>query len=396
MSNLATVEQAIEDFRAGRMVIIVDDEKRENEGDLCLATSKVTAEHINFMMRQGRGLICVSVSQEIAKRLNFPLQVEQNNSVFHTPFAVCVDHNSVAENGVTAANRALTMLKIVEPNSTAQDFLIPGHVFPLIANPSGVLGREGQTEGSYDLARLAGLAPSGIICEILNPDGTMTRGQALYDFAKLHKLNIISVEQIIKYRITQEILIRQTARNKLQTDYGEFDTHVFLDEVEKKENLALVYNLKSKQTPLVRLHSECLTGDVFGSRRCDCGSQLSNAMQEIVKYGCGALLYLRQEGRGIGLVNKLRAYQLQDQGHDTVEANLKLGFEADKRDFAVAAKMLTILGLKKIKLLTNNPNKLETLKRFGIEIEERIPTIFHDQYCQDYLETKKLKMGHLL
>lgn len=399
--TIAPFEEVVKRFRAGEMVIIVDDADRENEGDITIATECITPEQVSFMMREARGLICVTISPELAEKLHLPLQVINNNSPFNTPFAVSVDHRSVGGLGVTAAARATTMRKIIELGATMEDFVSPGHVFPLVANPAGVIGRQGQTEGSYDLARIAGLAPSGIICEILNPDGTMARGEKLEEFAKKHGLLITSIEEIMRYRVNEEVLVRAVSKRELETDYGMFTTHVFQDDVDGKEHLALVRGdlarFNESNVPLVRIHSECLTGDVFGSRRCDCGAQLDHAMRRIVEENAGIVLYLRQEGRGIGLANKLRAYELQDRGRDTVDANLELGFEADSRDFAVAAKILAGFGLKKIRLLTNNPQKFKQLSTFGIEIAERIPVVVpEDEYSKGYLETKRRKMGHWL
>ncbi|MBN8548630.1 MAG: GTP cyclohydrolase II [Deltaproteobacteria bacterium] len=393
--------EVLADFRAGKPVIIVDDANRENEGDITIATEAITPELMSFMLQHARGLICVSISVEIAERLNLPLQVLNNNSPFNTPFTVSVDHRSVAQSGVTAASRALTMKKLLDPASRAEDFVSPGHVFPLIANPAGVIGRQGQTEGSYDLARIAGFQPSGVICEILQPDGTMSRGSQLNEFAERFALKTTSVEEIIKYRVREEVLIRAVAEELSVTDFGPCTTYVFQDDVDRKEHLVLAFGkeklLENPDGALVRIHSECLTGDVFGSRRCDCGEQLHRSLRLIVERGCGLVLYLRQEGRGIGLGNKLRAYALQDQGHDTVEANLQLGFPADLRDFVVAAKILDHFKISKVRLLTNNPEKLSSLEQFGITIEERIPLIASpDQYSKSYIDTKREKLGHLL
>ncbi len=399
--TIAPFDEVVKRFRAGEMVIIVDDADRENEGDVTVATECVTPEMVNFMMREARGLICVTIAPELAEKLQLPLQVINNNSPFNTPFAVSVDHRSVGGEGISAQARALTMRQIIDRGATKDDFVSPGHVFPLVANPAGVIGRPGQTEGSYDLARIAGLTPSGIICEILNPDGTMARGALLQEFADRHGLLITSIEEILRYRVNDEVLVREVSRRDLETDYGAFTTHVFQDDVDGKEHLALVRgqleSFDPAMGPLVRIHSECLTGDVFGSRRCDCGAQLDHAMSRIVAEGAGIVLYLRQEGRGIGLANKLRAYELQDRGRDTVDANLDLGFAADSRDFAVAAKILAGFGLKKIRLLTNNPQKFKQLSTFGIEVTERVPLVVpEDEYSRSYLETKRRKMGHWL
>lgn len=396
--NLSTIEEVLCDIKEGKVVIIVDDKQRENEGDLVVATEKVTADILSFMMHAARGMICVSISNELAEKLRLPLQVLNNNSPFNTPFAVSIDHKSISGRGMTASARTKTLLALIDDSTMPEDLVTPGHVFPLIANPSGVIARQGQTEGSFDLARLAGLKESGVICEILNDDGTMARGDQLNAFAQKHALKICSVEQIIKYRMSKEVLVKDVATSKVQTDYGEFETHVFEDELDGKEHLALVYgDISKEKSVLTRIHSECLTGDVFGSRRCDCGNQLDFAMKEIVNYGSGVILYLRQEGRGIGLLNKLRAYELQDAGHDTVEANLQLGFMADEREYAVAANMLHKLGVKSLNLMTNNPRKIDKLQALGLVIEKRLPIVVEsDAYSKTYLETKRTKLGHLL
>lgn len=385
-------------FQAGKMVVMVDDADRENEGDLVLATEFVTPEAISFMMREARGLICVSVGNEVAERLQLPFQSTVNGSSFQTPFTVSVDAQEVAENGVTARGRAATLRKLLDPHARPEDFITPGHTFPLIASPLGVLGRRGQTEGSYDLARLAGLSASGVICEILNPDGTMARGERLQAFAERHGLLVTSVAEVAQYRLHHEVLVREVARTSVESPLGTFDAYVFADDASKGEHLALVYgDIGHVSVPLVRLHSECLTGDVFGSRRCDCGPQLGRAMELIVAEGAGVILYLRQEGRGIGLANKMKAYALQDQGHDTVDANLALGFAPDLRDFAVAAKMLRVLGVQSLRLLTNNPAKVRALSDCGLRVEERVPLVVPvDEQAKAYLDAKKLRLGHLL
>jgi 3,4-dihydroxy 2-butanone 4-phosphate synthase/GTP cyclohydrolase II len=394
-------EELLETYRRGEMVIVADRADRENEGDIVVATEHITSQQLAFMMREARGLICVSLSSETAERLGLPLQTVNNNSPFGTAFTVSVDHRSVAAEGVTAAARAKTMRALIDDRSTAGDFISPGSVFPLIANPAGVLGREGQTEGSYDLSRLAGLPPSGVICEILNPDGTMARGETLQQFAAQHGLPITTVDEIIRYRLSREILVRAVGSREVQTDFGRFVAHAFIDDANGKEHMVLTYGdvraVARSQGCLVRIHSECLTGDVFGSQRCDCGAQLARAMEAIVKEGAGALVYLRQEGRGIGLLNKLKAYALQDEGHDTVEANLKLGFAPDERDFRVAGKILHALGIEGIRLLTNNPVKLESLAGCGISVLGRVPLVITPtQYSEGYLRTKREKLGHLL
>lgn len=396
--NITPIQEVLKAFAAGEMVIIADDLDRENEGDIAVATEKLNTEQLAFMMREARGLICVSLACDTARKLLLTPQTENNNSIFHTPFTVSVDHKSVSGSGVTAMARTKTMLALLEESSKPEDFVSPGHVFPLMANPAGVLGRKGQTEGSYDLARLCGLTPSGVICEILNPDGSMARGDKLNQFAKKHNLALTTIQEIIRYRLSQEVLVREVARSSLQTDFGVFETVVWENEVDGKEHLVLIYgDIAKAKSPLVRIHSECLTGDVFGSRRCDCGSQLSESMRRIVAEGVGVVLYLRQEGRGIGLGNKLRAYALQDQGRDTVEANLELGFAADARDFAVAAQMLCALGVRNVRLLTNNPEKLSTLEDLGIKIDQRLPLVVGIEECnRGYMETKRSKLGHLV
>lgn len=393
---LSPFADVLRDYGSGKMVIIVDHVDRENEGDLCVATEHVTQETLQFMADHGRGLICVSVDTAVAQKLNLPFQVQNNNSPFNTPFTVTVDHKSVTHRGVLPQSRALTMRALLEENAEPEDFVSPGHVFPLIAHPAGVIGRQGQTEGSYDLARLAGCKPSGVICEILHPDGTMLRGEALFEFAKKHNLTVTSVSEIIRHRVRDEVLVREVAQSSLETDFGRFRTYVFQDDVDSKEHLALVYGDIKKRIPLVRVHSECLTGDVFGSLRCDCGEQLEYAAKTIVKEGSGIILYLRQEGRGIGLTNKLKAYALQDSGLDTVEANESLGFAADERDFKVAGSILDALGVSKIRILTNNPDKVETLKQSGIEVVERVPLVVPaTEHSKAYLETKRSKLGHI-
>jgi 3,4-dihydroxy 2-butanone 4-phosphate synthase / GTP cyclohydrolase II len=399
--QLSAFSSVIDEFRTGNAVIMVDDENRENEGDLIVASELVTEEHIALMLREARGLICASLSSESANRLNLPLQTLNNNSVFQTPFAVGVDHIKVASQGVTARARAFTIKHLVDSTSRPYDFVSPGHVFPLIAHPAGVLGRQGQTEGSFDLARLAGLQPSGVLCEILNPDGSMARGEQLTSYAARFGLKLTSVAEVIRHRIKSEVLVREEACGKYKTDYGTFLSSVFIDDVDGKEHLVLQYGPELMQqpdhAPLVRVHSECLTGDVFTSRRCDCGKQLAGAARKIVAEGAGVVLYLRQEGRGIGLGNKVKAYALQDNGSDTVEANVRLGFKPDERDFAVAAKILNTLGISKIRLMTNNPDKVNTLKRFGLTVVERVPIIAEPDECsREYLETKRQKMGHWL
>lgn len=394
--------EVLEAFRNGRMVLMLDDELRENEGDLVIATEKVTPEQVAFMMSEGRGLICLTLGTDAAERLNLQLQTASNSSLFQTPFAVSVDHRDVGADGVTARSRVHTMRRIIDRESHSDEFISPGHVFPLIASPAGVLGRRGQTEGSYDLARIAGFSPSAVICEVLAADGSMARGEELSRFARLHDLPVTSVAEVMQYRINNEILVRNVSEDLVELGGSNFRLMVFADDVERKEHLALITEgtssaVSAQQAPLVRIHSECLTGDVLGSRRCDCGLQLARSMELIRKEGSGIILYLRQEGRGIGLANKVRSYALQELGADTVDANLKLGFQADQRDFVVAAKILKALGIRRIRLLTNNPRKIEALESAGIDVQERIALVFApDEHMQSYLDTKREKLGHLI
>lgn len=396
---LTPFTQVLSDFRSGKMVIVVDDADRENEGDLTVATECATVEHIAFMMREARGLICISVSPTDAARLSLPLQTQQNNSLFQTAFTVSIDLKDGDHPEASASGRLQTMKAMMAPERSAEDFICPGNVYPLIAHPSGVFGRKGQTEGSYDLGRIAGFAPSGIICEILNPDGTMCRGDGLLTFAKRFDLSVTSVAAITAYRLEQEVRVREIACSILQTDFGDAEVRVFQDEADGREHLALCFTgAASEQTDgtLLRIHSECLTGDVFGSRRCDCGAQLHQCMEQISKSG-GYIFYLRQEGRGIGLFNKLRAYALQDCGRDTVEANIELGFEADERSFQVAARMAECLGITRVRLMTNNPKKMVEFSSDSIGIIERVPVVTErDPVSESYLEVKREKLGHLL
>jgi 3,4-dihydroxy 2-butanone 4-phosphate synthase/GTP cyclohydrolase II len=394
----ATVEEAIEDFRDGRMVVIVDDEERENEGDLAVAAEKITPEHINFMARHGRGLICLPMTEDRLRQLDVPLMVEKNTTPYGTAFCVSIEARHGVSTGISAADRARTIRVAVDPATRPADLTRPGHIFPLMAAAGGVLKRPGQTEASVDLARLAGLAPAGVICEVMNEDGTMARVPQLDAFCRRHGIRMISVAALIRHRMRTERLIRRVASPMLPTAYGTFRILAYRSDLEDKVHLALVLgDVRMDDPTLVRLHSECLTGDVFGSLRCDCGLQLDKAMELIAREGKGIIVYLRQEGRGIGLDNKLRAYELQDQGKDTVEANESLGFKADQRDYGIGAQMLCDLGVNQIRLMTNNPDKFVGLRGFGIEIVDRVPLeVPSSGITLEYLRVKKEKLGHFL
>ena len=397
--SIISTEDAIKEIRAGRMVILVDDKDRENEGDLTMAAQAVTPEAINFMAKYGRGLICLSMTGEKIDSLDLPLMVNNNTSRFQTGFTVSIEARCGVTTGISAADRATTILTAVADDAKPSDLVRPGHVFPLRGKQGGVIVRAGQTEGSIDLARLAGLKPAGVICEIMDEDGTMARMPALENFSKKHDIKICTIADLIEYRMRTESFVKRAAETVVPTSIsGEFKAIVFENDVDDLLHIALVKGeIDSNKPVLVRVHSECLTGDIFGSLRCDCGEQLHKAMEMIDKEGSGVLLYIRQEGRGIGLVNKLKAYALQDQGLDTVEANEELGFKPDMRNYGIGAQILVDLGVKKMKLLTNNPKKMVGLEGYGLSIVEQVEIeIKPNKYNVGYLECKKLKMGHLL
>ena len=400
MTTFGTIEQAVEDLRNGKIVIVADDEDRENEGDLVCAAELVTPETINFMTLHGRGLICLALTGERCDQLGLPQMTDRNSEELATAFTVSIDaeRRFGVTTGISARDRASTIHVAINPATVPADLRRPGHIFPLRARPGGVLQRVGQTEASVDLARLAGLVPAGVICEILNPDGSMARRPELHEMAELHRLTFITVAQLVAYRLRTEQLVHRVAEARVPTDYGEFRMIGYQNDVDRAEHVALVYgDIAGQPNVLVRMHSKCLTGDVFGSQRCDCGFQLHRAMELIAREGRGAVVYLDQEGRGIGLLNKLRAYALQDSGADTVQANERLGFAPDLRNYGIGAQILRDLGLSSIRVMTNNPRKLVGLEGYGLQIVERVPLLADpNRENRDYLQVKRDKLGHLL
>jgi 3,4-dihydroxy 2-butanone 4-phosphate synthase/GTP cyclohydrolase II len=397
-AGYATVEEAIAEFRAGRFVVIVDDDERENEGDLCIAAEFITPEQVSFMLKYTSGIICVPTTGERLDDLHIPMMVGNNEAQYGTAFTVSVDAREGVTTGVSAADRARVIQVLADPNSKPHDIVRPGHIYPLRAREGGVLVRAGHTEATVDLCMLAGLQPVAVLCELMNPDGTMMRGKQLNKFAAKHNLKVISINQLISYRVQRERLVERVAETTLPTKYGEFTLHGYRSSIDVDEHAAITMgDLTTGEPVLVRVHSQCVTGDVFGSQRCDCGEQLDMAMKRIAEEGRGVLLYMRQEGRGIGFHNKVKAYALQEQGMDTVEANEALGFAADRRDYGIGMQILLDLGLSKIRLLTNNPAKRAGLEGYGLEVVERVPIMATpNEHNWRYLETKRDKLGHFI